>query len=412
MDYEKLINDNGMYLYRDDSFNTESVSLCFQAENGNRENAVYDLICDYLLKANKKYDRNAVYRKSKELYDIGLDAVTGMIGSKRMFYLTIDMVSPTVVEDDYSKDAFEFSKEMLLHPDFTRQDVLDTIRKERIALIRAAHSNPSVVARDLYYTNVLPDPNLEYEYTPDMEYTEKLLNSITLEEMKKLYEKTVSDDRFFRGIMFGNTNIKEFKEFRENFPFKSKIDTIDYSNKQDPVEGVKIFATDSAKQSTVYITYTIDGVDETVKSVLSDILSGSSYLCNEILRQKYKLVYSSGVMLHVYGGLFIVKANIDKDNLEKMVEATDEMVSIIQDPEKLKPLLEKAKESIKEADYVMSERSDRMLYELSAYIRNMNVGQNYKELIDNIDNVKPEDITKATKTLKKKNVFMFRGDAK
>jgi predicted Zn-dependent peptidase len=60
----------------------------------------------------------------------------------------------------------------------------------------------------------------------------------------------------------------------------------------------------------------------------------------------------------------------------------------------------------------MSERSDRMLYELSAYIRNMNVGQNYKELIDNIDNVKPEDITKATKTLKKKNVFMFRGDAK
>ena len=176
--------------------------------------------------------------------------------------------------------------------------------------------------------------------------------------------------------------------------------------------GVKIFATDSAKQSTVYITYTIDGVDETVKSVLSDILSGSSYLCNEILRQKYKLVYSSGVMLHVYGGLFIVKANIDKDNLEKMVEATDEMVSIIQDPEKLKPLLEKAKESIKEADYVMSERSDRMLYELSAYIRNMNVGQNYKELIDNIDNVKPEDITKATKTLKKKNVFMFRGDAK
>ena len=39
MDYEKLINDNGMYLYRDDSFNTESVSLCFQAENGNRENA-------------------------------------------------------------------------------------------------------------------------------------------------------------------------------------------------------------------------------------------------------------------------------------------------------------------------------------------------------------------------------------
>lgn len=412
MDYDKLINDSGMYLYRDDSFNTTSISMCFDGEIGNRESVIYDLICDYLFKANKTYDRDTINRKAKELYGLGFDATNSRIGSKRAFYLCIDMVSPTVVEDDYSKEAFEFAKELLLNPDFTKQDVLDTVKKERISLIKAALSSPSKVARDLYNSTVLPDPTLEYEYSTDMKYVEDIINSVTLDEMKELFEKTVSDEHFFRGIMFGNTNIKEFKEFRKNFPFKSKIDDLDYSNKQEPKEGVDVIADDHINESTVYITYSIDKMDRGTRQLLRDILNGSSDLCMDILRDKYGLVYGANVILYSYGDLFTVKASIDKDNIDKLVEATDEMVSVIQDPEQVRPLLERAKEELKLADYTMSEDKDEVLYNLNAHIRNMFPGFDYNEFMKNIDNVEPEDITKVTKTLKKRNVFMLRGDAK
>lgn len=412
MDYDKLINDNGMYLYRDDDFNTISVSMAFDANIGNRENAIYDLICDYLFKANQVYDRDGVSKKYKEMYGVGLDACTSIIGGKRLFYLNMDMVSPTVVGDDYSKDCFKFARDMFLRPDFTKQDVLDTVKKERLSLLKAALSSPSKVARDLYNGKVFNDPNMEYEYSVDMNYVEDLINSITLDEMKELYEKTISDEHFFRGIVFGNTNIQEFKNFRECFPFKSKIADLDYTSTRKPTEGVMVFPSEETKQSTVYITYSMDKIDRGMNKILRDILNGSSDLCMDVLRDKHGLVYGSSVILSPYSNLFTVKASTKKENIDELIEATDEMVSIIQDPEKVKPLLERAKESIKMEDAVLSEDRYSLLYEISSHIRNMYPGFNYNEFIQNLDEIKPEDVTQATKTLKKKNVFMLRGDAK
>ena len=132
MDFENLINDNGMFLYKDDSFNTISVSLSFKAKSGNRENAIYDLLCNYIMKTNSLYSNEELERKRNELYNIGLNVSNVLIGKQRLINFFIDMISPSVIEDDYSKEAFKFAKERFLNIDFTRDDVLDILKKEKI----------------------------------------------------------------------------------------------------------------------------------------------------------------------------------------------------------------------------------------------------------------------------------------
>ncbi len=412
MDYDKLVNDDGVYLYKDDSFNTINASLDFIAETGNRENAVYDLLCDYMLKANKKYSTSEINKKYKEYYGFGVDVNTDRQAGNRFFTFFIDMVSPSVISDDYSKEAFEYAKDILLNPDFTRQDILDTIKRVRLAGLASAEADPTRKAKDLFYLNMFPNPELEYEYTTDMDYVKKLYDSITLDEMKELYEKTINKDKFYRGLVFGNTKDEEFKRFREIFPYKSKMDTLEFKNTNGLREGTLIIPSEDAEESSVYITYTMDNLDKGTKDILYDILNGSSELCSNIIRDKHGLAYEANARLGVYGNLLIIHAKIDKDNIDELIKASDEIVETIQDKEKIKPLLERAKESLKNGDYILSENRDSMYYELYTYINGLYKGYDRNKFIEGLDNVKEEDITGVTKTLKKRNVFMYRGDAK
>ena len=125
MDYDNLIEDNGIYLYKDDSFNTISITLIFKRDKGNRMDAVYILLANYLLQANKIYPNIEDIREKKNaFYSMDIELYNCYYGDTPLLYLTIDLVSPQVVKEDYLDDAYGFINEMLLQPDFTREDVL------------------------------------------------------------------------------------------------------------------------------------------------------------------------------------------------------------------------------------------------------------------------------------------------
>ena len=412
MDLEKLINDNGMFLYQDDSFNTITISLSFKAKDGNREDAIYDLLCDYIMKTNSTYSSEEIDRKRNELYDIGLNVANVLIGDKRLINLFIDMISPSVIEDDYSKEAFKFAKERFFNIDFTRNDVLDILKKEKIAKFKASLSSPSLRARNLYNTMVYDNPDMKYEYSTDLRYIEELVNSITIDDMKKLYEETLNNDNFYRGLMFGNATVEEFNEFKKQFPFNSNLDNLDFNTKETINDGVIVVPSEDTNDSIVYLTYDIDNFDRGIRMILRDIYSGSSELCMDVIRNKHGLAYNAGVMLYPFSDKLVIKAIVDKNNVDKLIEAADEMVSISQDKDKVKPLLERAKESIRNDDYIMSENRDDVAYEIISHIRGLSPGFDRKSFIEKLDDIDSEDITKVTKSLKRKNVFVYRGDAK
>jgi len=126
MDYNNLKNDNGVYLYKDDSFKTIYILLNFIASKGNKEDAIHSLLCRYLVLSNKKYNSDVEINKRKEeLYSMQIGFYPYFVGSKKLFGFYADMISPNAINDDYSFDAFMFMKEILLNPDFTNNDVLE-----------------------------------------------------------------------------------------------------------------------------------------------------------------------------------------------------------------------------------------------------------------------------------------------
>ena len=409
MDYDRLVNDSGVYLYKDDNFNTISIVLSFLADKGNRENAIYELMLNYILEANAVYSQNEINKKIQELYGINMAFSVPIEGDKRILDCEIFMVSPTAVEDDYSKEAFEYIKNMLLHPDFTREDLFEMVKRNLIAKIRNNLTDPYQRAENLYKSQVLRRPNLEYDETIDIDYVIDMYNSITLEDMKNLYEKTIKEKNFISGLVIGNITDEEFKNFRKEIPFKSNVDfemkPLEYNLKKGKV----LINDDTSFESCAFITYSVEGLTKEMYEVLYDILNGSSRLCSNVIREKHKIAYETYADFYIFSKLIVIYAKINKDNIDEMIKASDELMKMIKNKKIIKPLLERAKESIKNNIYIMSEDKETMTNELVSYIRKEFKDYNLNDFYNEVDNITPKDVTKVTKTLKRKNIFFYRG---
>ena len=413
MDYDRLINDRGIYLYKDDSFNTISICLSWLASNSDRDNAIYDLMTDYMMNSNKLYtSRDVINNVAKYLYGINVYVDLVSMGKQREFEFNIDMISPTVVGDNYANDAFMYAKALLELPAFNDEELFEKYKRVRLSNIRSNLSSSVKRARDLYFENVIPCDGEHYLHSVDLKEIEDLYNSITLKDLKRLYKKTINDKNFHNGLVFGNITDEEFKLFRQWFPNESTMGKLEYTRNRPIKEGTIIIPTDSTDQSIVYQTFSLDRADRGITDLLVDIFMGSSDLCLKILREKYGLVYESFFQIYYFDNFMYIKSKIDKKDLDKLIEATDEMLSIVQDEKTLKPYLDRAKEATKMDGYLLSEDRDSLIRELESKINDAYDGYDYNKFTEEVDKVKEEDVTKLTKSFKRRNVFMYRGDAK
>ena len=413
MDYDKLINDRGVYLYRDTNFNTISICLSWLASNSDRDNAIYDLMTDYIMNSNKLYtSREEINNVSKYLYGINIYVDLVALGKQKEFEFNIDMVSPTVVGDNYANDAFMFAKALLELPAFNDQELFDTYKRVRLSNIKSSLSHSVKRARDLYFEHVIPCDGEHYLHCTDYKEIEELFNSITLKDLRKLYKKTINEKNFHNGLVFGNITDDEFKLFREWFPYESSMGKLDYKRNRTIKEGTIIIPNDSTDQSIVYQTFSLDRADRGTIDLLADIFMGSSDLCLKELREKHGLVYETFFQIYYHDNFMYIKSKIDKNDLDKLIAATDEMLSIVQDEKTLKPYLDRAKEATKIDGNLLSEDRDSLIRELENRINDTYDGYDYNKYTEDVDKVKEEDVVKLTKSFKRKSIFMYRGDAK
>ena len=286
MTYDTLINDNEVYLYKNIDFNTINITMYFKAKDGDRNAAIYDLLCEYMLRANNKYSQSEIAKKTKELYALELEWDTALKNDKRLFFVSLDLVSPSVIQDNYSKEAFLFTKDVLKEVSFDKEDILANVKRMKLAEIEAILNDIDEQEESLYYLTVLPNKDKEYDYSLDIDYIKGLLDSISLEDLKQVYEETFNNDNFYRCLVFGNITDQEYKEFREIFPFKGNKKRIDYQNRAIIKEGIDIIPSEETNESAIYITYSLDRMDKVIVDILDDILNGSSDLCLEIFREK------------------------------------------------------------------------------------------------------------------------------
>jgi len=411
MNYDNLINDNGIYLYKDDSFQTIYTQFDFLVDKGNKKDAIHAILCDYLMKSNKKYKSvDAINKRKRELYSLNIGFSTSYVGSKKFLYFYSDIVSPKVIKDDYLESVFEFMKDILFYSDFTNEEVFYIVKKNYLSNLKYSLSDSENFAKRLYNETVYKKEDEKFRFSTDINFLFDIINSITLSDLENEYKNIICKNSFYRGLVFGNITDKEYEKFKEYFKFNSNINGIDFTNYKDIEEQTIEISNEEMNETIAYVTYKIDIPNRELSILLFEILNNSWGLCMQILREKYGLCYESYSIINRFDKILYFLAKIDKNNIKKLLEAIDEIVMTLQDKKELKQLLSLTKEQIKHDYYILGEDRDKLADMLDNHICGVYGNFNENEFATKVDSYTEEDIINCIRSLKRKNVFIYRGD--
>lgn len=407
MDYNKLVNDNGVYLYEDHDCNTIDMEFCFHVGDSERDQAIRSILKRFLEKSNQVI--SDIDAKSKELYYLNYNIGLESIGPVNQIKYTINMISPNKLGIDYYEEALQFIRDLLMKPDFTNQQLFERVKRNLISRIKYSLSSPEKRAGKLYKAMVFNDSD-NFSNQTDLDHITELIESITIEEVENAYKQSINNDSFFRGIVYGDITPEQFKKLREYLPFKTDKEIPDYSQPTTITEEDTEIGDANTNESIVVVTYDIAPMSAAWTEVLWSMFNGGEGICSEILREKYGLVYEGWASLYTKRNLVYFYAKIKKENKQKLLDAIDEIVAAIQDPEQLREYLEIGKDYLKKEAYILSEKKDKMFDSLNDYVRGVDDGLDYNEFIANLDSYTDEKVAGMLQTLRRRNVFMYRGD--
>ncbi len=406
MDFSKLVSKNGIYLYEDNDFNTITIKLNFLAPSSNRDCAILDVLCEYLGRSNKKFNSDDdIIKKQQELYDLELNFANQFYSNQKVFSLYANLISMNAISDDYSADAFGFLNDMLRHPNFDDEEMLEVVKRNLLADLELDISDNEVYASSMYERKVIPEDNRVYENNTDIEYLRKMINSITLEDLKKEYEYIMK--HFHSGLVFGNITQEQFNSFVDTMSLEPSTKKLNFDRDVQTVEG-DIEVEKDSEQSYIYVTYDFDELTAAKLRVLNNIFNSSSGICYELLRDKYGLVYSFYVDIMFYLRKLYFYSEIDYSKKEKFLETLDEIIETLQDKEKLTRLLSQTKNNLAMQEYNLSENKDSMFEILNKYILEFYGNEDRATVNKQIEEMTEEDVAGVVKALRRKNVFMVR----
>ena len=407
MELNKMKNINGTYLYQDEGFNTISITLNFLANQDSRSSAILDILSIYLLRCNQVYKTdNDINLRTRELYNMDISFNQETDGKQRFFHYYIDLISMNAVNDDYSKEAFSFIRDILLKPDFNNEEVLEISKKKLISYIDSSLSDYDKYAEALYGQTVLPVENKKYDQSVDRKYLEELINSITLDDLKREYQYLMNN--YLNGVVVGNISEEQFTEFVNCMDLKSNYRDLDYDMDVKTIEG-DVEVQKECKQSYIYVTYDFTKLTNAEVRILEWILNSSIGLCYQTLREKYGLVYGSYAEILFHEKKLYIYGETAASKKEKFIKGADEIVASLCNKEIMEKYMKQAKEEIANDEYSLSESKNRLAGIINGRILKI-YGDKDREIVNQeIEDMKVEDLMNKTKTLVRKNVFMVRG---
>ena len=408
MDFDRLVENNGVYLYQDNNINTITIRLNFMSGLSNRDCAIDDLLCYYLAVTNKNFkDDNEITQRSKELYSLNLFFSNEYCSKQNYMTVDINLISPESIDVDYYKDAFEFIRQIVNEPDFTNEEMFKIIKRKYLAQRRADLSDIDEYVDSMYNQTVMPEKNRKYDYATDMRYITRVVNSITLDELKKEYEYMINN--FHSGFVYGKISEDRFNEFVDSMSLLRTKQEVTYERDVPTIEGETEIDVDG-EQSYIYVTYDMDQVSFAQLRLLRKLLNSSAGLCYQILREKGGLVYSSSASILYYLKKMCFYGEIDKDKKEQFIKGVEEIVRLLQDKDVLNNFLERAKVEMLVDEVCISEDADKIVNEiLESYVLKLYEGLNRTEVNRQILDETADSLYNVTKSLKRKNVFMARG---
>lgn len=413
----KKINDY-TYYYNYKETVSYFINVSFTFETTKRNNIIIKIISRYLKMINDRYKNLKEYNNIKrDLYNADIYGLRFAYKDTSLFKVSMRMLDPKKVKDDYFEKAIDFFYDVIGKPYF----IDNKLDKEKVDIIKNdIYNNYLDYEKDFHFElyskyDLLVRKNQfrnELDYFKDSNELKEILDSITDEEIIEFYNKILNS--LYKVTIMGDLSKKEIDYIVNKFNFnRSNVKKIELLEELDLENEYNEYISKDYTQSVLCVTYKTNNFekyskDDVIDNVIGLMSNSKDGLFLGLLREKYGLAYGGGVTYYLDNGLFKIVAYIDKKNKDKALDVVREYMNKLRDKKVVEERLKFAKEKLLIKEALSSEDTIFMLNKLETYVYEDMISD--KEYIRRINALKAENVIEFINSLENENIFYYEGD--
>ena len=413
---KKDLASYNLHLINTDKFKTITIKVVFSRPIKKDEITMRNVLSDVLLQSSKNYEsRRELTIKAEELYAADVFNNTQRIGNYILTSFNLQVLNDKYTEDGNFEEAVKFLSEIIFNPDIKnnafKEDKLDLVLSNvKVALesLKEDATNYSLLRLMEAYDK---DSPVSYRMVGYLEDIDKIKTDTLYEYYQKMIEYDYVDI-YVVGDIENNTIQEIMKKY---FKFR-KVKKIKPSYNIEPKKTRKrrLLAKETIEnnQSKLAIACTISKASKyeiNYPLVLANIIYGGgpdSKLFKDV-REKNSLCYSIYSYPVKLDNLLIISAGIDKENYNKSLELTTELLKDMKKGKFTDKDINIAKEYYNTACEEVEESEYKIINE---YLSQEILGvEPLEERVKIMNNVTKKDIVKVIKKIDMDTVFILEG---
>lgn len=413
---KKDLASYNLHLINTDKFKTITIKVVFSRPIKKDEITMRNVLSDVLLQSSKNYEsRRELTIKAEELYAADIFNNTQRIGNYILTSFNLQVLNDKYTEDGNFEEAVKFLSEIIFNPDIKnnafKEDKLDLVLSNvKVALesLKEDATNYSLLRLMEAYDK---DSPVSYRMVGYLEDIDKIKTDTLYEYYQKMIEYDYVDI-YVVGDIENNTIQEIMKKY---FKFR-KVKKIKPSYNIEPKKTRKrrLLAKETIEnnQSKLAIACTISKASKyeiNYPLVLANIIYGGgpdSKLFKDV-REKNSLCYSIYSYPVKLDNLLIISAGIDKENYNKSLELTTELLKDMKKGKFTDKDINIAKEYYNTACEEVEESEYKIINE---YLSQEILGvEPLEERVKIMNNVTKKDIVKVIKKIDMDTVFLLEG---
>ena len=403
------MSDN-IHFIKDKKFKKNIIKINFVRPALKEEITKLNFLTHILLLSSKKYqsEREIIY-KTKELYDLSMEAFVSIYGKCSILSFKFVFLKDEFTEEGNSGKIIDFIKELIYNPNvkngkFDKRS-FELAKSEVVDEIKTYRENKNTYSRIKMLQYMDPASPAAIELVGNMEDLEK----ITPENLYQFYLDVFSNS-VIDAFVFGN--LKNKLSFLQGKQFSKRMDYIYSAATREP----KVYIErDQINQSKLVIGYNLVDLTPVEAQYALQIylyllgLGPSSKLFANV-REKESLCYSIGVTAKYVNSLMMITAGIDAVNFDKTTELIAKQITDMSNGNFKSKDIEAAKLSLKSTYQELLESPHSIInsYEASYYLNYDSI----KNRIKKIELVTKDDIIKVAKKIKLNTIYLLEGKRK
>ncbi|MBR4693394.1 MAG: insulinase family protein [Bacilli bacterium] len=406
-----------LHMIKTEKFKTITMRIVFHSPIKKDEITKRNVLSDVLLQSTSKYSsKRSMIIEAEDLYAADIYNNTHRIGNYVMTSFILQVLNDKYTEEGNFEKAVEFMNEILFHPDIKnncfKRDKLDVVKKNCEVSLSSIKEDPvdySIIRLKEAYDKDSPVSYRMIGYMEDLE-------NINESNLYLYYKKMIEDD-FVDIYVVGDFNEEDLlRIIKNNFKFrKIKKKKIKLEVEHKEIRKRRLIAKEKcdnsqSKLGIICPTLKMKDYEKNYPMVLANIIFGGgidSKLFSEI-REKNSLCYSIYSVYSKLDNLMMIWAGIDRDNFDKTVELTTNILEKLKKGKFTEKDVKVAKEFYSSSITSIEESPMNIIREILT--EEMTGIEPYYERVEKMNKVKKSEIVRALKKIKMDTIFLLEGE--